>query len=554
VSARPALSVIVASVDGATVGQTVASLRAAIDHAGVPVEVILAWQGEGDPPALDVQVARALPLGLSVNRNTGFAASHADLVAFVDDDELIDRGWVAAVLEAFADARVDAAFGQVLPADGDGLPHCELIIPARQLLRGRRRAPWDIGTGGNMAFRRTALAALGGFDARLGAGTPSRSGEDADIISRLQARGAVLARWPAMIVRHPTKSPSAERASRRPYGRGMGVLARRRRSAALVLNFVSAASWELLAVLRGRDPQRALELGETALGWLDGMTAADRWLAPPSLVENAPAAIRERLGTRKVTGLPMARRGDLHVVYACGGDLMLHVRTGDRERLARATAAQRALGGLAGVPPVRAVAGDGAAHWVLEDRLAVRPLTRDPAAWWPLACDWVAELSRQPAGERGWIERTARAFPAVAGALRRAAELPAAPAHGDLGPGSLFGHAGGGLAVLGWEAAEPDAPMGIDLLALATRIQGDEGERLDMLNGLLAGREPRTGPVLGPLAGLGVPADAVPALVAAALAQLAGREAARAAALGVAPGPLVYRPLLERLGPRLAGG
>jgi hypothetical protein len=308
-----------------------------------------------------------------------------------------------------------------------------------------------------------------------------------------------------------------------------------------------------LAVLRGRDPQRALELAETALGWLDGITVPDRWPAPASLVARAPAAIREGLEAREATGLPIARRGDLHAVYACGADLVLHVRTGDRERCARASAVQRALGGLAGVPAVQAVADDGVAHWVLEERLDIRPLPRDPTAWWPLACRWFAELGRRPApGDGGWCERTASEFPQVADALRRAAELPAGPAHGQPGPDTLFRHAGDGIAVLGWEAAELDAPLGVDLVALATRIQRDE-DRLAMLSGLLDGQEPRTGPLLGPLAGLGVPRDALPALVAAALAQLAGGEAVRAAALGMPPAPLVYRPLLERLAPRLTG-
>ena len=193
----------------------------------------------------------ALAAGVSLARNVGLARATAPLVAFVDDDEIVDPGWVAAVVRGFADPSIAAAFGQVLPLDDAGEPFCEIRFDRPAVVRGHRRAPWDIGTGGNMAFRREVLLGLRGFDVRLGSGTPSRSGEDADIIARLLAGGAAIALRPDMVVLHPTKSSGELLASRRPYARGMGVLARRRRSPLLAAHF---AFGRVLGARRSRPP------------------------------------------------------------------------------------------------------------------------------------------------------------------------------------------------------------------------------------------------------------------------------------------------------------
>ena len=264
-------------------------------------------------------------------------------MAFVDDDETVEPGWVAGVLGAFADQRVDAALGQVLPGGGAGIPYCEIRIDAPRLMRGRRRAPWDIGTGGNMALRRRALLALGGFDARLGVGTPARSGEDADVIARLQDAGALIAAWPDMVVRHPTKPVAEVRASRRPYGRGMGVLAPAAGCRPCSSSTSSARpDWALRAVVAQRSGRRARELAETALGWAAGVLAADRWDAPVELVACAPQALRDALGERRLRGLPVARRGDLHFVVRGGhGPLPARADRGPRAACPRARGAAR---------------------------------------------------------------------------------------------------------------------------------------------------------------------------------------------------------------------
>jgi len=59
-----------------------------------------------------------------------------------------------------------------------------------------------LGVGANMAFRRSLLQELGGFDTALDVGTPSHGGGDLDIFHRSLMAGAVVRYQPAALVRH----------------------------------------------------------------------------------------------------------------------------------------------------------------------------------------------------------------------------------------------------------------------------------------------------------------------------------------------------------------
>jgi hypothetical protein len=58
------------------------------------------------------------------------------------------------------------------------------------------------GTGANMAFRRSLFARIGGFDPALGAGTPTRGGDDLEMFFRVLKEGHALAYEPRAVVRH----------------------------------------------------------------------------------------------------------------------------------------------------------------------------------------------------------------------------------------------------------------------------------------------------------------------------------------------------------------
>jgi hypothetical protein len=478
-------------------------------------------------------------------------------VAFIDDDEVADPGWVEGVLGAFAVPQVAAAFGQVLPLDSRGVPYCEIRFDAPQVIRGRRVPPWEAGTGGNMAFRRAALVALGGFDRRLGQGTPSRSGEDTDAIARLQAAGVPIALRPDMIVRHPTKAAGELLASRRAYGRGLGALARRQASPLLAAHFAVGSLWALREVLRQRSGALARQFVQTLWGWLEGVVAPDRWDAPLGLLNAAPPEVAACFDRGPVRGLPVPRTGRLRLAYACGEDRILRVRTGEPERRARSLAAQRGLAGHPGVPRVLAAADDGVAQWVLEDRVPGAPPQGD---WWGPAVAWLAGLAGTGHGrarDGEWWARACEEMPAAAGprgglvrdALDAVADLPAGPALGHVRPANLRVH-GDAVGAADWGEAEADAVVGLDLVNLAATAGGGR-PRADPLLALLDGGEPGAGPLRATLAALGVGPDALPALVVVTAAHHAEAEARRRAALGaVPPGPPAYNDLFERVASR----
>ncbi len=159
--------------------------------------------------------------GLDHARNRAIADTTTDVIAFTDDDVVVDGGWTGAVAGAFAEQPDLAALtGLVLPY--------ELETPAQQVFErlggfgrgfvrrwetdtvssGRVRTVRNIlgagqfGTGANMAFRRSVFDRIGGFDPALDVGTPTGGGGDLEMFHRVLVFGETLRYEPAAIVFH----------------------------------------------------------------------------------------------------------------------------------------------------------------------------------------------------------------------------------------------------------------------------------------------------------------------------------------------------------------
>jgi GT2 family glycosyltransferase len=163
--------------------------------------------------------------GLSISRNLALAQATQPFVAFIDDDCVATPGWLLAVHSAFEASRASCVTGPVLPqgaSEENGFAVSSRTSTEAQTFTGSV-APWLAGTGGNLALRRARLRERRVFDARLGAGSSGRAGEDVDLLRRLLRDGHAVHYSPEAIVLHERRSLERRLRSRFGYGHGVGA-------------------------------------------------------------------------------------------------------------------------------------------------------------------------------------------------------------------------------------------------------------------------------------------------------------------------------------------
>jgi glycosyltransferase involved in cell wall biosynthesis len=163
------------------------AIESALAQEGASVEVIVVDDGSPDDVRAvvdryaSVRYMRQPNEGLSAARNTGLRKSSGEYVLFLDADDRLLPGAIAAGLACFADHPESAfVYGDFRFMSEDGRP-----------LRRRERRPLDVDLYGGMLirnhiemtstvlFRRDILEREGAFDASL------RSAEDYDLLLRL---------------------------------------------------------------------------------------------------------------------------------------------------------------------------------------------------------------------------------------------------------------------------------------------------------------------------------------------------------------------------------
>lgn len=200
--------------------------------------MVARWNSHND---MRIDYVRSERPGLAVAHNAALPLLRTDVVAFTDDDVIVDRYWLQELLENFESMpRVACVTGGIMPAELVTWPQ-EWVETTSGFNKGFERRVFDLdtnrpddplfpftagtmGSGANMAFDITWLRDSGGFDPALGAGTVAMGGDDLRAFYEVVHSGKQLVYEPGAIVfHHHHREPEA--ISRQCYGYGAGLAA-----------------------------------------------------------------------------------------------------------------------------------------------------------------------------------------------------------------------------------------------------------------------------------------------------------------------------------------
>jgi GT2 family glycosyltransferase len=143
------------------------------------------------PDSIQVVDDSSSDKGPAYSRNIGLSRGKAPIVAFTDDDCVPSRDWIASIQQHFLDNKIHGMEGEVTTVGTDG----ELSN-----MNPNPKDKWNRFKTANMAFRRSALEEVGGFDERY-----YIHREDTDLAWRIINSGRKITWSSKCIVHHPDR-------------------------------------------------------------------------------------------------------------------------------------------------------------------------------------------------------------------------------------------------------------------------------------------------------------------------------------------------------------
>jgi glycosyltransferase involved in cell wall biosynthesis len=202
-----------------TLAATLESLRELRCPKGVDYEILIVDNNSNDhtPDVIKKYAELLLPRlrgvfepkqGLSHARNRALQEAQGEIVCFLDDDVIVDPGWLSAVAEAFDKYSAAVVGGRtylIYPCQRPSwlsekreifLSHLnygdEVIVNIDKDLFGL-----------NFSVNRDMAIQVGGFDLSLGrCGKSLSSGEESDLLRRIRAKGGIAVYEPKAVVGH----------------------------------------------------------------------------------------------------------------------------------------------------------------------------------------------------------------------------------------------------------------------------------------------------------------------------------------------------------------
>ena len=219
--------------------------------------------------------------GLGLAHNLGMEHSSGSIVAITDDDCTVPADWLEQIKDVFeSHPNVGIVFCSVMPGEHDAKLG---FIPGFECKRERIIAnpfTWRGGIGAGMAVRRTAVEAIGGFDALLGPGAVFPAADDCDIAIRMVINGYQICETNRTLVTHygfRTFEEGKELTKRDSYGYGAAMskhIAARNipMIVSIFLNFLYFVKVVVVASVKHRKPTGAKRLVYFILGLASGLT------------------------------------------------------------------------------------------------------------------------------------------------------------------------------------------------------------------------------------------------------------------------------------------
>ena len=188
----PYVSVLISTMDRRELLRQVLESLRRMDYPGEKIELVVVEETSSpeDPGADRYVVLPREGHGFAWSRNAALGAASHPLVAFTDDDVIVDPNWLRELVTPFQNPEVAAVAGAVLAQPSGILGRTEIVLgfPGGGLRRIARAGDAPAPTRGlstvNAAARRDILNQLGGFSESTGI----YGGEDSELFGRLTER------------------------------------------------------------------------------------------------------------------------------------------------------------------------------------------------------------------------------------------------------------------------------------------------------------------------------------------------------------------------------